>query len=172
MKHIIWTNNIDIDDWGDNIKELFPNVELTEDEIYYYAYRENDENLACEKENLNKDLNGTIVIFRKIKRWDGKYFGIKFIEDANLNDIFSETCGDYVTWYVEDGEIMCEDCHHDGTNYYTYRLLKDEFSRFDFEEYSYDHSLKETLEKMTEPMGHFVSEIYGFKENKNETVLH
>ena len=80
-------------------------------------------------------------------------------KETNLNDISSETCGDYVTWYVEDGEIKCDDIHHDGTNHYTYRVLKDGISEYEADELLYDG---EDIDKFTEKLGHYVDEIYGW----------
>ena len=160
MEHIIWTNNIDIKDWEDDIKEQYPDAD--ESKIYEIAYQENELYLDDKKSNLNKKLGNDIVILADLGHWYGRRSAHKFL-GTNLNDIFSYTCGDFVTWYVEDNEVKCKDSHHDGTNYYVYRTLKPGVSKFEFEEEAYG-SFKEAVEKYTEPLGHLVKEIYGWEE--------
>lgn len=158
-RKIIWTNNIDIEDWRDDIKEWYDDEELTDDEIYEFASRENDENLECERANLNKELGKTIVMFGTLGLWNGTRTGWKLLKGTNLNDIFSGTCGDYVTWYVEDGDIRCEDIHHDGTNHYTYRTIKEDLSDWEFEELLAEGK---PIDELTEKLGHYASEVYGW----------
>lgn len=170
MRHVIWTNNLDYDDWKEDLETEFPNEEgYSEDDRILIMEETNDSYLVDERANLDKELNNSIVVYERLGLWNGTHTGYKFLNGTNINDCLTGTVGDYVTWYVEDEELMCEDIHHDGTNYYTYRTLKPEYSQYDFEEYEYDHSTKEAIDKMTEPLGHYVAEIYGFNlENTYE----
>lgn len=54
--------------------------------------------------------------------WDGRHKGIKRI-GTYLRNMFTSDC-DYITWYIERGNLKCNAAHHDGTNIYTYRMLK------------------------------------------------
>lgn len=157
-KDIIWTNDIDIDEWRDDIKEWYGDDELTDEEIYEYASRENDENFEAEREILNVELGKTIVMIARLGLWFGNRDGYKFVKGSNLNDIFSGTCGDYVTWYIEDGDVKCDDIHHDGTNHYTYRTLKDGISEFEFEELIAEGK---SVDELTDKMGSLVFKAYG-----------
>ena len=65
-KRIIWTNAIDIEDWREDIKEWYDDEELTDNEIWDLALRENAENLEDEKENLNKPQ--TIERFKRSQK--------------------------------------------------------------------------------------------------------
>lgn len=161
MKNVIWSNVIDVEFWRDDIEEMYPDID--EDEIYEAAYRENEMYLDDEKANLDKELGNDIVIIADLGLWDGRHAAHKFT-GSNLNCIFSDTCGDYVSWYVDGEEVKCDDSHHDGTNCYTYRVLKPGVSHFEFDEYIYEKSMKEAIEKYTEPLGHYVTEIYGWEE--------
>ena len=162
MIHTIWSNdNIDIKDWEDFLEEEYP--EVTDDyEKFRICSEMNDEYLEDEKMNLNKELGNQIVIIGEIERWDGRRHGYLFAGSTNLNGIFKHTCGDYCSWFVEDDELKCIDAHHDGTNIYTYRLLKKDVTDDDFEDLAYD-GLDNAVEKYTEPMGHYVKEIYGWE---------
>ena len=158
-KRIIWTNDIDIEDWREDIKEWYDDEELTDDEIWDLALRQNAEYLEDEKANLNKELGRTIVVIGTLGLWNGTRHGWKFLKGTNLNNIFGETCGDYVTWYVEDEDICCEDIHHDGTNHYVYRVIKDDISDWEFGELMAEGT---DIDTITEKIGHYVAEIYGW----------
>ena len=167
MKHTIWTNELDYKDWKDDLEEQYPDEDgYDEDDRMQIMYETNNDYLDDEKANLNKELGRPIVIIANLGLWNGRRAAYK-ITGSNLNDIFSETCGDYVTWYVEDGEVKCDDTHHDGTNHYLYRVLKQEYTKEDFEDYTYDTNIFIAEEMMTEPLGKYVAEIYGFKLEEN-----
>lgn len=158
-KRIIWTNDIDIEDYRDSYNELYPDMEFTDDTLYDWAYEDNMFQLDCEKSNLDKELGNNLVIIANLGLWYGRRNGWKVLKGTNLNDIFEGTKGDYITWYVEDGEVKCDDIHHDGTNHYTYRVLKDGVDRFEFEEAMYDG---EDIDKYTVKLGKYVAEVYGW----------
>lgn len=167
MKHIIWTSDIDYKNWKDELEEQYPDSEgYSEDDRINFMYEVNNDYFDDEKANLNKELGNNIIIVADLGLWDGRRAAHKFV-GTNLNSVFSGMCGDYVTWYVEDGEIKCEDSHHDGTNHYVYRLLKPNISQFEFEEFAYENTMKEAVDKYTEPLGRYVAEIYGWEE-KND----
>ena len=160
MKHIIWSTEIDFDkDWKDWMEVDYP--DLTEEEKVQLAYELNNEYFEDEKLNLNKELCRPVVMYGTLGLWNGTRSGYKFLKGTNLNEILSGSCGDYVTWYVENGEVKCDDIHHDGTNHYTYRVLKHNADQYDFEEEAYEN-LNVAVEKYTEPLGSYVSEIYGW----------
>ena len=164
MRYEIWSNDLDYADWKDDLESHYPNIEgFTEDDRIRIMYEINDEYLEDEQELLNMELNQPVVIVAELGLWNGIRKAYKFMRGTNLNDIFKTSVGDYVTWYVEDEELKCDDTHHDGTNHYTYRLLKPEYSMFDFQEYATEISGNAATEKFTEPLGHFVTEIYGVK---------
>ena len=163
MKYNIWTSVPDYEDWRADLEEQYPSPEFTEEDRIEIMYELNNEYLSDEMENLNLELGNNIVIVADINLWNGKRKGYKII-GTNLNSIFDTRCGDYQEWYVEDGEVKCNDIHHDGTNYYVYRKLKNNTDRFEFEEYTYDHPIDEAVRKYTEPLGKYVEKIYGFTE--------
>lgn len=161
MKHIIWSSEIDFDDyWKENLKEEYP--ESSDDELYKLAIEINNDYFDDELFNLDKELGRPIVMYGSLGLWNGRRSGYKFIKGTNLNNCLSGAVGDYTTWFEEDGELQCEDIHHDGTNHYTYRILKEEIDPSDFEEYVFDESLEKAVEDMTEPLGHYIVEIYGY----------
>lgn len=169
MKHLIWTSTPNFDDWKDYLIEEYN--EYDEHELYDLMYERNNEYFDDEIVNLNKELGKDIVMYGTLGLWNGKHTAHRFLNKTNLNEILYTVNGDDATWYVEGEEIKCDHIHHDGTNHYTYRVLKPEYNAFDFEEYAYEYSLSKAVNKMTEPLGHYVAEIYGFElEKENEAV--
>lgn len=159
--HLIWTNEVDYDDWKDDLKEYYPDEEGYDDDYRMNAmYEINNDYLDDEKANLNKELGVNLVMIGYLSLWDGNRTGWKHINGTNLNDIFQGTCGDYITWYVnEEGDICCDDCHHDGTNHYVYRAIKNDITDWEFDELM-DEGKK--IDDLTEKLGHYVKEIYGW----------
>lgn len=161
-KHLIWTNVLDYEDWKEYLDNEYPEEDFTEEERIRVMYEVNDEYLEDEKENLNKPLGQSIVVIGTLGLWDGTRHGWRILKGSNLNDCLdtSETCGDYITWYVdEDGEFCCDDIHHDGTNHYVYRAINADISDWEFGELMAEGADIDTL---TEKLGHYVAEIYGF----------
>ena len=160
MKHVIWSNDYEqIDAIAQDIIAEEPDV--LEDEAFCRAEALNDDYLADERANLNKYIEKPIIIIGTLGLWNGMRHGWRRMEEgSNLNKIFDTSCGDYVTWYVEDGELMCEDIHHDGTNHYTYRTIKDGISDWELSELVAEGK---DIRELTEPMGHYVAEIYGWE---------
>lgn len=160
--HLIWTNEIDIDEWRENLKEWYPDEfdDIDDDEVYERACAEVYDSLDDEKANLNKELGKELVMIGYLSLWNGNRRGWKRINGTNLNDIFQGTCGDYITWYInEDDDICCDDCHHDGTNHYVYRAIKEDLSDWEFDELMAEGK---PIDELTEKLGHYVKEIYGW----------
>lgn len=160
MKHVIWSNGYDeIEAIANDIMAEEPEVE--EDEAWGRAYAINSDYLDDERVNLDKYI-GDIIIIGTLGLWNGMRYGWRHMDEGtNLNKILSTSCGDYVTWYVEDGELMCEDIHHDGTNHYMYRTIKEGIHPWELSERVAEG---EDIRDLTEPMGHYVAEIYGWGE--------
>ena len=166
MKHIIWTNNLDYEDWKDDLEEEYPPEEYSDEYRMQTMYEINDSYLDDERMNLDKEFDREIIAVGNLSFWNRKVNGYKLI-GTNLNNIFNSTCGDYVTWYVENEDIKCDDSHHDGTNHYIYRILKPGIDINDFDECFHYSSVLTAVAECTEPLGCYVAEIYGFKqENK------
>ena len=164
-KRTIWSNDYDhLDNLANEMlknPEDFGFFDLNDENAFACASEMNDWWLDDEKANLNKELGQSIVMIARLGLWNGKRSAYKIMKGTNLNNIFDDTCGDYVTWYVEDGDIKCDDTHHDGTNHYTYRTIKEGIGEWEFEEMIAEG--KDIFE-LTDKLGHYVNEIYGWEE--------
>lgn len=164
-KHIVWSNrNLNLKDWKDDLLEEMPNA--SDDELYQEMIRINDEYLEDERCNLNIDLWRPIVVIADLGLWDGRKSAYKIIQSGNIRDCLSAN-GDYVEWYV-DGykDLRCIDSHHDGTNYYLYRVVKHDISDTTLNNFLnkiYNGTVtKADISRVTERVGDEICRVYGW----------
>ena len=162
MKNIIYTNDVCYEEVQESYELDFPNSEGYDDDsrmrIFYDFLADDFEET---KRILDRELGNDIVAFKKLGLWNGVRYTARII-GTNLDECLSENIGDLYEYYVEDGEFKCKDVHHDGTNFYTFRRIKDEFCVDDLAEYLLSHTLVEAMNDLTEPIGDLVKEIYEF----------
>ncbi len=132
-KHIIWSNiNLDIEDWREAYKEDIEINELDkdpndEDELYEWMIAMNDMYFDDEICNLNKEIDGRILIIADLGLWNGRKSGYKVL-DANIKEIFNigGRGFDYAEFYGDGYNIRATEHHHDGTNHYLYRIIRED----------------------------------------------
>src|SRR5574344_979241 len=122
MKKIIWSNrDIDYDsaDW-----DLEDVVKESDDER---CERINDEismQLDDERRNLDIELPEKILIIGDLGLWNGRAMGFRETNSRNVKDCLQSNA-DYATFFVDGHHnFRAEVIHHDGTNYYLYRMRK------------------------------------------------
>ena len=122
-KKIIWTSEINMEDWKEFLEEEYPEVK-DENEQYNLVRDYIVSNLEDERENLNIPTNGKILIIADLGLWNGRRTGYKFVDRKNINAILKSDCDD-VEWYCDGYNIKATAHHHDGTNYYEYREVRE-----------------------------------------------
>ena len=164
QKHIIWSSDVDYEDWRADLEEQYP--DLSEQKRMELMVEQNNDYLDDERCNLNIQLSRPILLIADIGRWDGRYPGYAEIKSGNIRDcLYSEM--DDSTWYVDRlGDLRCDAIHHDGTNFYLYRVYKDSASPSQIE------LLKEKLyrgiatradiTRVTRRLGDDIAKVYGF----------
>jgi len=168
---IIWSNiNVDVDDYKEEILSEHP--KYSKDEIIDAAYQINNDSLDDERCNLDKTLSGMIIVIGDLGLWDGRRKGYKMIPSNNIKDCLYQE-NDYCKFFVDkDGEFKAEGIHHDGTNYYTYRVFKKDATEEQIgdlkEKIYYNKCTQEDLDKVTDKIGPFIAEIYGFNLSKED----
>lgn len=133
QKHIIWSNrDLDIDEggWREAYEEYCEINELDydpEDEyaIYNYMIETNNEYLDDACANLNKPIEGRILVIANLGLWHGRTSGYRIINTKNLN-AFLQFNYDYAEFYGDGKEIRGTVVHHDGTNHYLYRMIRED----------------------------------------------
>ena len=122
-KHIIWSSEINLKDWQDFLEEVYPDI-TAESEQYNLAYELNNEYLYDERANLHSNANGRILVIADLGLWHGRVKGYKILS-KNIADILYSDC-DYMEWYSDGKNIKATGHHHDGTNHYLYRVIKED----------------------------------------------
>ena len=121
----IWNSEINLEDWKEYIQQEYP--EYIENE--YKQYQIIEEQLQWELDTeaglLDKYLDNKIIIIADLGLWNGRKQGCKLL-GSNLNNIFEIGSFDDAHWYYDRYDVKCINPHHDGTNYYTFRELKDD----------------------------------------------
>lgn len=129
---------------------------------YLASYRDY-ERLDEIRDELNFELPREILIYADLGLWNGRRTGYREIESGVLSQCFYS---DYEpTWYVDkDNDLRCIDIHHDGTNYYLYRMYKEGISEEEKDELLENIyrgvATEEDIMELTEPIGPYINKIY------------
>lgn len=116
-----------------------------------------------EVNNLNKELKNKILVIAELHLWNGIRSGFKIIDSQNLNAIMYVGQGERKKVYVKGGDIIMEDSHHDGTNIYTFRLIKDMDKIHNLTDKIYNNNFSsKDISRYTKSLGNLVREIYGW----------
>lgn len=161
---VIWTND-DYSEWEACMLIDYPDEASREEEdieINYERYHADcDSWLDDERGNLNKEVNGVIIAFVSLGLWDGRHQGAGII-GTNVKDILHSEC-DYLDWYCDRYNVRCRASHHDGTNYYLYRVAKDrEQAERLVDAIAYKGMTEEEFRKSTKSLRPYVAKVYGW----------
>ena len=169
-KHIIWSNmNLDIEDWRDDYKESCENNDMEYDpndeyDIYEWMAETNAEYLYDERINLDKTVDGRILVIGDLGLWNGRRSGYKIINSCNIKDILFSDC-DYVEWYGDGYNIRCTAHHHDGTNHLLYRVIREDRNIDNLLDaiYNNEEITNSKLNYYTKSLYKDVAKIYGWR---------
>ena len=130
-KHTIYNSdsygNYTDEDIIQNFLENNPELkkeDITDEDIYQERNFLSEIDFEDECLNLNKELKNDILCIANLGLWHGRCSGYKML-DNNLKSTLYQAQGDYYHLYYDGYNLVAEDAHHDGTNYYTFRLVKD-----------------------------------------------
>ena len=102
---------------------------INEDDLVRMAYVSNSQWLYDEKMNLSAaelTESGGILVIGRLGLWNRTQICAKIIDsDGGLPDIFDTACGEEYEFYAENSDIWCSDTHHDGTNTYLFREIRE-----------------------------------------------
>jgi hypothetical protein len=130
VKRTIWSNrNINPEDWIEGYKETaeingWDEDTDNENNLWDYIHETLEMYLDDEMANLNVPTDGRILVIGSLGLWDGRKQGYKIL-GSNANEIFSSRY-DYTEWYSDGYNIHGIDVHHDGVNYYEYRVIRED----------------------------------------------
>lgn len=167
-KRIIWSNmNINPDDWKEGYKEIAEEngwEEDTDDEnnLWNYIYEELDHYIDDERMNLDVTTDGRILVIADLGLWYGRRQGYRIL-DGNVKNILSADV-DYVEWYSDGYNIKATAAHHDGTNYYEYRVIREDRNIQNLLDaiYNGEEITRKKLNYYTRSLEPYVRRVYGW----------
>lgn len=154
------------EEWEEAInyyKEEYEEENYTEDQIENFVYDDNNLWYDDAKVNLNVHLDGKILVIANLGRWNGKFNGYKILNN-NLNSILSDLGCDEVHYYSDGKNIRMEGYHHDGTNYYLFREIKDSVNIDKLTDAIYNNKeiSNRVLSYYTKSLDPYVKRIFGW----------
>ena len=168
-KRIIWSNvDVDFDEWK---KELIlfrkendhdNPYDVTENDVWEFINDSLDMQIDDERHNLNIKTDGRILLIADIGRWNGRVPGYKIL-GRNVSDILYSDA-DYIEWFSDGYNIKAVAHHHDGTNYYTYKEIREDRNIQCLLDAIYNGEEISTskLNYYTKSLNHYAKEIYGW----------
>lgn len=170
MKHMIWTSD---DLLNEAAKEDYQNSqrEMLDDDTYEVSDEEWAEEvynwLDDERCNLNKQVDGVIIVLGDLGLWNGRKQGYQILGN-NIADILKSSC-EYAEWYGDGYNIRSRMTHHDGTNYILYRVAKDREEAERIAEKIYNREIDEQgFRKRTRSLYPYVADVYGWKTRQRK----
>ena len=176
-KFIIWQDTFFMDSkvlesWKNDIWECCEANDEDVPEGYEMDERIEETNgyyLEDERDNLRAiNLPDSILCIGDLGLWNGRVGGYREIDD--LEDCFYSTLRgiSYCEWYVDAyGNLRGNECHHDGTNHYLYRMWKPETTDDQRENLLYKiYRGKATMADITRytvRLGDYIGDLYGWK---------
>ena len=163
-RRVIWSND-DYEEWEACMLEDYPDKESREEddiEISYERYMEDCSIfLDDERDNLNIPVDGVIIAFASLGLWNGRR-NCSGKVGTKVSDILYSGC-DYLTWYCDRYNVRCKAIHHDGINYYLYRVAKDEAQADELaNKVTNGMMTEEQFRKATKSLRPYVAKVYGF----------
>lgn len=157
-KRIIWSNiDLNPEDWRKDYEEVARENEWNED--------------TSDPDNLwqymiathNTYLDGRILIIADLGLWNGRKQGYKII-DGNISNILYDNDADFIEWYADQYNIRATVHHHDGTNHYLYREIREDrnIQILLDDIYNGREISRSKLNYYTRSIRPYVAEIYGW----------
>ena len=168
-KRIIWSNvDIDFDQWKhDLILDRKENnhdnpYDIRENDVWEFINQTLDDHMNDERHNLDIDTDGRILVIADIGRWNGRVPGYKLLNGNIKNILYSSA--DYVEWYSDGHNIRATAHHHDGTNYYLYKEVREDRNIQHLLDaiYSGKEITRNVLKYYTKSLNHYVKDVYGW----------
>ena len=172
-KHVIWSNlNLDMEKWRSDLEMEYPGG--TEEEYFSLMHETNREYLEDERMNLDIPLSMPIIVCADLGLWNGRKKGYKMIESGNIRDCLFSEC-DCNEWYVDRlGDLRCTAVHHDGTNRYLYRAVKENVTEEQLghlqKKIYYGRATRRDITRYTRRLGDEIAAVYGFDIAKKKQV--
>ena len=145
-------------------------LDYTENDVYNEINFLDQIDFDDEYQRLTEFFDGKkLIIFGKIQRWNGYNNGFNVYDSFDECFQFATKDCDFIKLYDENGHFYITSSHHDGTNHYEIKILKDSAADYiDNWDYGYIPNDKRTsndilkqLIKRHSTIPHFSKIVYG-----------
>lgn len=124
----IYSNNYDEEMWNDTKErlieqneELWGKKSVNDDEVWECYYEDLNMYFGDLQQEVSSMKIGKVLMIADLGFWNGRKQGYKITNSSNM--FYSDA--DYIEIYADGKDIKSENSHHDGTNYITYREIKE-----------------------------------------------
>ena len=178
-EYIIWQDTIFMDsksleEYTEDLRQMLRDdgadeSDLTDDKLNERIEEDNYIYLDDERSNFESVfLPEPILCYADLGRWNGRVSGYREVNTLEKTLYAAVNDCSYLKWYVDgNGNLRGEECHHDGTNYYLYRMWKPGLSEAQRDNLKYKIYCGEASEqdvfKYTVRLGDAIGKIYGWK---------
>lgn len=136
MRRTVFTNDPCHDVYDEMREYLTQYEDMTEEEAWQEVYADIDFNFDEFRDTLKAmniaNFGGKILCLGDLGLWNGRISGYR--EFDNWEDIVYVANGD-IEFYLENGCMKAVDRHHDGTNHYTFYIVKDSADVYSYQEF-------------------------------------
>lgn len=165
-KRIIFTDSYDVDDYRVDFEDYcdINGISVFDADINEFASECQEDWLMSERDMLSKPC-GTILCIADLGVWNGRRSAYRILKGGKLNSIFDVMGSDYdATFYVDRYDVKAELAHHDGTNYVTFRIIKDGVNPQPLLDalFFQEEVTSRMISKYTKSMRKMVNEVYGW----------
>ena len=176
-KFTIWSSDINLDDWRDDLLEEHPDAD--DEELYELACEINDEYLEDEIYNLRSaELTEPALVIADLGLWYGRrpaYLEIRNV--STVGDALQKVIGvNHCSIYINElGDLCCREAHHDGTNYQVIRTWKHNASATQranlLEKIRKGTATRRDITRVTEKLGDKIARIYGWETGSKSYAI-
>jgi hypothetical protein len=135
---------------------IWTNMEFPDDPETCSMYLED------ERDNLNITTDGRILVIADLGLWNGRRQGYKILSRKVSDILFDDS--DYIEWYGDGHNIKATAAHHDGTNYYEYRVIREDRNIQNLLDaiYNGEEITRKKLNYYTKSLYRDVAKVYGW----------
>lgn len=130
-------------------------------------------NFEDERENLGVDTEPSgILCIADLGLWNGRRPAYRMLE-GRLDQVFKVIQGEFVNLYYdsEDDDLKMDDTHHDGTNHYLFREVREGKNVEELLDKVFDGTYtQKDIDRYTKPLGKYVRRIYGWKKTAKKAA--
>lgn len=137
--------------------------DITDSDIWEEANFQAEMWFSDETDNLYKELDGRVLCIADLGLWNGRRTGYKICRN-NLNEVMYQAQGDYYKVMYDGNNIVAIDCHHDGTNDYIFRELRED-TNYEIllnKLYSGEEVSQKLINRYTKSLKPYIKKVYGW----------